>query len=374
MTTPGKVQSLVLKVAERCNLKCTYCYMYEHRDKSYLHRPHFMSDEIFASMLARVKEYCESNDGARMELCFHGGEPTLVGVATLEKFATESRRVLGDHLAGLSMQTNATRIDTEWAEMLSRQEIKVGVSLDGPANIHDAVRVDHHGQGSLHRVLEGLRCLQEAKVLSGILCVVNPRSSGVETYRFFRSLGIRWIDYLLPDVTHDEKHRWYGDCGEEPVARYLTPIFREWFTNDHSDVRIRIFWSLLRLMFGAKGATDNFGNGAMGYLVIETDGTIHANDALRVCDEGISSSGLNVKDHSFADLAVGLPLVHRLLKGELPLCDTCQVCPERDVCGGGYVPHRYSRAREFDNPSVWCADILTLLHEMRSLVEAELAH
>src|SRR5207244_593271 len=103
-----------------------------------------------------------------------------------------------------------------------------------------------------------------------------------------------------------------------------------------------------------------------GYLVIETDGTMHALDALRACEDGITESGLNVFEHGFDDLDKGMPLLHELVSEGIPLCSTCTSCAERKVCGGGYLPHRYSSANGFDNPSAWCDDILKLLLHIRT--------
>ena len=122
-------------------------------------------------------------------------------------------------------------------------------------------------------------------------------------------------------------------------------------------------------MLGGPGLTDSFGNGPKGYLIVETDGSIETLDALRVCKDGIALSGLNILHNDFDDLASGLPLVHRLINEGLPLCAQCRSCPEVSVCGGGYLPHRFAAANEFDNPSVWCADILKLLAHMRSALE-----
>ena len=104
---------------------------------------------------------------------------------------------------------------------------------------------------------------------------------------------------------------------------------------------------------------------------METDGSIEANDALRVCENKIAVSGLNVLQHSFDDLRTGLPLVYKAVNGGFLLPGACIRCPERDICKGGYLPHRYSRKNEFDNPSVWCRDIIQILRRMRYYLDAE---
>jgi uncharacterized protein len=365
----GRIDTLIVKIFERCNLNCGYCYMYQHADQSWRQRPHEMDDEVFDQLLVRVKEYCERRAPHRMNLTLHGGEPTLVGPDRVQTLLARARETLGESLGDVAMQTNGILLNEKWIEVIRANGIRVGVSLDGPPEVHDAIRVDHAGRGSYAASVRGLRLLQDAGLSPGLLCVTNPASRGLDVYRHFRSLGVQRIDFLFPDISHDNKAEWYGRFGNTPVADYLVPVFDEWFADDNPRVRIRVFWGLIKAIIGGGGhGTDAFGNPLMGYLIVETDGSIHALDALRVCEDGVADSGLDIFSHGFDDLAHGIPLVHRLVNEGLPLSPTCQACHERSVCGGGYLPHRYSRANGFDNPSVWCADILTLVTHIRNSV------
>lgn len=365
----GQIVSLVVKVAERCNLNCAYCYMYNHSDQSYLRRPAFMSDEVFERLLARVYEYCDRRQKHRMSLVFHGGEPMLMGTERFRRFANRARARLGEKLDSLQLQSNATLVDDDWIATLHDLGVTVGVSIDGPPEIHDMFRVDHAGKGSHERVLKGLLRLQESGLLSGALCVVNPAHSGVGVYRYFRSLGITHMNFLFPDATHDVKRALYGRYGETPVADYLIPVFDEWTGEDDPEVKVSCFEDIIRSILGGRVWTDMIGNGRANYLVIDTDGSIQALDALKVCCEGTPESGLNVCDHGFDELHKGLPLLHRVVHEGVPMCSTCEGCRERATCGGGYLPHRYSRARGFDNPSIWCQDLLKLFAYVRNYID-----
>jgi uncharacterized protein len=368
---PGLISSIILKVAAPCNLKCTYCYVYNHEDRSYRSRPRYIGDDVFDATLAAISRYCERRGQHSMRVTFHGGEPTLIGPARFGELATRAAAVLGRRLASLSIQTNGTLIDDAWVEVLQRHNTHVGVSLDGPPGIHDAARVTHAGRGSYRAAIAGLKQLQVAGLDPVVLCVINPGVSGRRVYRHFRKLGVRHMDFLLPDVSHDSKARFYGEFGPTPVADYLIPIFDAWIEEDDPAIFIRVFWGLLRQLFGGHEETDAFGNPRMSYLVVETDGSIEALDALRVCESGLGKSGLNVLRSDFDDLRLGLPLVHQAVHEGFPLASQCRSCPERKVCGGGYLPHRYARANGFDNPSVWCADILKLLGHLRAYLAAQ---
>jgi uncharacterized protein len=362
---PGLVSAVVLKLAAHCNLNCSYCYVYNHQDTGFRDRPRFISDEIYEATLQRIADYCDSHAPHSIFITFHGGEPTLVGHRRMAKLASRADEVLGDRLAALLLQTNGTLIDESWISVLRRHRMAVGVSLDGPPEVHDAVRVNHAGRGSYRSVVRGIRRLQEAGLRPSILSVVNPGHNGASVYTHFRELGIERMNFLLPDCSHDSKAEWYGGFGETPVADFLIPIFDAWVAEDDPVVEVRIFGDLIRTMLGGHAGNDQFGNLLMNYLVVETDGAIEALDALRVCEHGLAASGLNVLRDGFDDLARGAPLLFDAVHRGIPLSKKCLACSEVDVCGGGYLPHRYSRARGFNNPSVWCDDILAVIDHVR---------
>jgi uncharacterized protein len=364
--TSGRFDNLVVKIAELCNLNCRYCYLYNHADTTFRARPKFMSDEIYISMLKRIGAYCEARPGHRMSITFHGGEPTLVGPKRMRWLSDQARTVLGNYLASLQMQTNGTLLDDEWIDALIASRVHASVSLDGPPRIHDCERVDHAGRGSHSNAVRGLRLLQNAGLKPGVIAVVAPGEDGAAVYRHFRELDLTSIDFLLPDITWDTRDLWYADRGIRPVAKYLISAFDAWFEEDDPEVNVRIFYGLLSRMMGGEMINDAFGNPLQGYLIIETDGSIQPLDALRVCKDGITESNANVRTHGLDDLAFAAPLAHRLTTERVPLSSKCVGCREVRVCSGGYLPHRYSKDREFDNPSAWCDDILDLLTHMRA--------
>jgi len=368
-----RIDNLVVKIAELCNLRCSYCYLYEHGDSTYRERPRLMSYKVFEALLERVRRYCDAEPARQTSLTFHGGEPTLVGPDRLCYFAERARAVLGPRLGDLLMQTNGTLIDDRWVQALRSARVHASISLDGPPDIHDHNRIDHAGQGSHAAAIRGLRLLQAGGLRPGVLAVVAPGVDGARVYRHFRELGLDSIDLLLPDISHDSRDAWYGKCGPSPVASYLIPAFDAWFDEDDPDVHVRLFYGLLRRMIGGPMTSDAFGNPALSYLIIETDGSIQPNDALRVCENGMTSTVANVFDDDFDDLGQKAPLAHKLLTRGIPLSAACRACSELDVCGGGYMPHRYSKMNGFDNPSAWCEDIKLLLAHLRTRAALPLA-
>jgi uncharacterized protein len=369
--TEKGISQIILKIAARCNLNCSYCYVYNHEDNGFKARPKFIDDDVYDAVLSRIKEYCGSRNISNFVICFHGGEPTLVGLPRFRDLVLRAQKRLDHCLGGLWLQTNGTLINKAWAKQLSELDVGVSVSLDGPAEIHDTTRVYRRGAGSHRASVHGIKTLQDHGVSPSVLCVVTPGADGEAAYRHIRSLGITSIDFLLPDVSHDSKERMYGGLGNTPVAEYLIPVLDAWLTEDNPEVSVRIFRELFRRLMGGSSLTDGFGGSGSSYLIVETDGNIEANDALRVCENGIAVSGLNVLYHGFDDLELGLPFVHKAIRGGFSLPTGCRVCPEREICGGGYLPHRYSRKNGFDNPSVWCRDLLKILSKMRAYLQAD---
>ena len=367
------INAIVLKVASRCNLNCSYCYMYQHADQGYLRQPKLMSDEVFEGTLSAMSRYCETaGPKHRIALTFHGGEPTLMGSERFRRFNRRARERLGDQLMMTTIQTNALLLDEQWIEAFKEFDVLVSISLDGKAEIHDAYRVDHEGRGSHERTIRAIRMLQDGGITPRILSVANPGASGRETYRYFRGLDVTRMDFLLPDVTRDIKDATYGRYGPTPVADFLIGAFDAWMEENDPDIKVRIFHELIRSFLGAGPGSDAFGNPLINYLIINTDGSIEGMDALRVCEEGLVETGLNVLANDFSELKRAGSLVHRAVYEGIPLAEECRSCPERQACGGGHLPHRYSKLNGFDNPSAWCEDILKLFAHIRLRTGIEL--
>ena len=366
---PITVSQIVLKVVSACNLNCTYCYVYNAKDKTYLARPGILSQQLASKVASRIKEYCADKPGHCISICLHGGEPLLLGKERFANLVKQLRDECGASLGSLNVQTNATLIDKEWAQLLKQLRISVSVSLDGPPEINDIARVDHKGRGSALQTVAGIKHLMEAGVHVSVLCVAQPRGSGADTYHYLRAMGITDMDFLLPDITHDDWQEQFGSLSKTPIADYLIPALHAWLAEDNPNVEIRFFADMFRLILGDVSATDAFGGGAMPYIIIETDGTIQANDALRVCEESLNHTGLNVIHDPLDALLYSNPVTRDLFTGAIARPDACHACDEFNTCGGGYMPHRYSRERIFNNPSVWCADILALFAIMRNTLE-----
>jgi uncharacterized protein len=368
------VLNFVLKVASRCNLNCSYCYVYNKGDNTWRSKPAIMSDQIFAVALDRIRRYCEQAGQRRVALTFHGGEPCLAGWRRFEAWCNTVRETLGPVAeVELGIQTNGTLVDDVWADVLRSNGVRVGISIDGPKDLHDTFRVDHQGHGSHDSVVRGLGILQRAGVPVEALAVIPCGTDGLSVHRHLLDLGLTRISYLLPDFTHDTIEPLRRLHGPTPCADFLLPILADWWAHGTLDVRIGLFWHATRLILGGKSNIDIFGNRPLHFVFVETDGAIEGLDVLRVCREGITRTGLNVLADDFWAIAELSDLHRGAIFDGVPLPGACHGCPEQTTCSGGYLPHRYSSQRGFDNPSVWCVDMLKLFGRLRELLDVPVA-
>lgn len=365
MTNPYLTHA-VLKVASRCNLNCSYCYVYNMADSTWKMRPPLMSNEVFEAALERIIQSCRQSGQERFKLAFHGGEPCLIGHKTFDAWCERARATLGKMVKlTLVMQTNGSLLDKEWTDLLCKHRVAIGLSMDGPKEIHDAVRVDHKQQGSYDRVARGLKLLQEAEVPYGIGCVIPLGADPLQVHHHFLDLGCKQMTYLMPHATHDTIAPIHARYGPTPCADFLIPIFDDWWFESTMDIQINDLKDIARVIVGGKSVSEAIGNNPPRYVFIEADGEMEGLDNLRACGEGFSRIKQNVLHSDFSKLLTTETMHAQAIFEGMPLAEACLKCREGQTCRGGYLAHRYSRANGFRNPSVWCADLLKLFGHLR---------
>ncbi len=360
--------TFVVKVVSRCNLNCSYCYMYNLADKTYRNQPAVMRPDVAVAMSRRIRSHATRHRLPWVHLILHGGEPLLMGKTKLKAWVETVRQELhGATVPFFSMQSNGTLFDEEWIPLLADLGVMVGISVDGPEEFHDRYRVDHRGNGSFEEVVRGIRTLQRhprgPEIFSNVMSVVNPDIPPARLFDFWQFLDVPGFDLSLPHANHANPPR----PGRFSYGQWLIDFFDLWFDQNRSDRHVRYFENILRMLFGYPLSTDNIGGKPVGVVVVETDGGIEPTDAFKCCEDGITKLGANVSYNEFDDL-YKVPMVAVLQRGAPMLCATCQGCDLRDVCGGGYMPHRFSIEGGFDNPSVYCQDIASLIHHIRRRV------
>ena len=370
---PTPLREVVLKVHQRCNLACDYCYVYELADRSWRDRPAAMSAEIWQHALARLAEHVERHGLTGVRVVLHGGEPLLYGLDRLVELTGAVHAALpATCRAEVSLQTNGVRLDAATVATLRRHGIRVGVSVDGVEADHDRHRRMPNGRGSFAAVAAGLDVLRRPEnraVYAGILCTVAPRTDPIACYEQLLKFEPPSIDFLLPHANWDEPP---AGAGGTAYADWLGAVFDHWYsTSPAPPVRIRLFEDIIRLLLGGGGRSEQIGLSPAGLVVVESDGALEQVDALKSAYEGAPATGLDVRHDDFDAVLADPGVVARQI-GLRALAPACLECPVHRVCGGGHYAHRYRRGQGFRNPSVYCADLGELIRHVHARVAADL--
>jgi uncharacterized protein len=360
------INEFIVKAASRCNLSCDYCYEYNLGDHTWKSQPKVMTEDTARMLGKRIAEHASRYALPTVFVSFHGGEALLLGSKRLDRICQILREEIatGTELR-FSMQTNAMLITDRFVEVIRRNRIAVSVSVDGDREAHDRHRVDHKGRGSYDRVVRGLDLLRRdaPEYLSGLLAVIDVRNDPITTFDAVASLGIERIDFLLPHYHWDSPPpRPNGD----PLAygRWFWEIYQAWTADRHPGVEIRFLANIVSQLAGGVPLYEQKTLSPVTLIVVAADGSIEAVDSIKATASGRHQLGLNVHSACFDD-ALDAELVSIRQAGEAQLCDECGKCCFKKECAGGYFPHRWGRGRQFDNPSVYCADLYWLTSQIQ---------
>lgn len=372
---PAPFRDVVLKVHQRCNLACDYCYVYEMADQSWRDRPTLMPEPVWRAAVDRMTAHARTHRLDLMRLVLHGGEPLLAGAARLDRLLTGFRAGF-DGVADLriQVQTNGVLLDEAMLDTLRAHRVEIGVSLDGTRADHDRHRRRPDGRGSFDAVDRALRLLTEDRhrdAFAGLLCTVDPTVDPIDTYEALLAYRPPALDLLLPHANWDTPPERPGHAGPTPYADWLIAVFDRWYDAPAQEVAIRLFEDVLALILGGASRSEQVGLSPVAVVVVESDGAIEQVDSLKSAYPGACGTGLNVLSDPF-DAALDHPGVVARQIGLDALSDDCLACPSRDICGGGHYAHRYRGGRGFRNPSVYCADMLTLIGHVRARVLTDL--
>ncbi|GIF12505.1 FxsB family cyclophane-forming radical SAM/SPASM peptide maturase [Actinoplanes teichomyceticus] len=365
---PTPFRDVVLKVHQRCNLACDYCYVYTMADQSWRDRPTVMPRDTWLRAATRMAAHADAHDLAGMRLVLHGGEPLLAGAARLDELITDFRAAFpaGRRLDVL-IQTNGTLLDRAAVEVFRGHGVRVGVSLDGTAAANDQRRRRGDGRGSSADVDRGLRLLtapEHAGLFAGLLCTIDPATDPLACYEALLRYRPPAIDLLLPHANWDSPP-------DRHCADWLIAVFDRWYDAPRQETSIRLFEDVMALVLGGSSRSEQVGLSPVAVVVVETDGTIELSDSLKSAYPGACATGRTVFGDDF-DAVLGHPGVVARQIGAAALCDTCRDCPLHRVCGGGHYAHRYRSPGGFRNPSVYCADLAALIRHVHRRMAADL--
>jgi uncharacterized protein len=372
---PTPFRDVVLKVHQRCNLACDYCYVYTMADQSWRDRPLVMERKTWRATAERMAEHATAHGLSKMRLVLHGGEPLLAGIGRLTELIADFRAAFSaDCRLDIQMQTNGVLLDTEILDLCLKNQVQVGVSLDGTAADNDRRRRRPDGKGSHAAVAQALELLTSPAyrdVFAGLLCTVDPSTDPIACYEALLGYRPPTMDLLIPHANWSAPPERSSVDSFTPHADWLIAVFDRWYGAPRQETGVRLFEDVIALVLGGTSRSEQVGLSPVAVVVVETDGAIEQVDSLKSSYSGACATGLTIFGDPL-DAAFDHPGIAARQIGIEALCETCRACPLHRVCGGGHYAHRYQSGNGFRNPSVYCADMLKLIRHVSQRVVTDL--
>jgi len=250
-----------------------------------------------------------------------------------------------------ALQTNAMLLDNNWCELFRAYHWLLGVSLDGPEEMHDLYRFNKQGRGTWKRVMESVELLQRNHVEFNILCVLSQANVDrpKELYRFFRGLGIDNLQFIPLAEFDQAGNPLPFTITADQYGRFLLEVFDAWW-GERRKVRIRFFDNLAEALAGRKPGTCTMHETCDSYVVVEYNGDVYP------CDFFVESGWKlgNVVDDSWPEISRRTRRYSFAAKKTVPH-EMCQVCEYQSICHGGCPKLRHGPHQRFEDLDYFCA-------------------
>ncbi len=271
-------QVMVKPTGAACNLDCTYCYYLKKKDLYPKNQSYRMPDDLLESYITQHIEACPTR---LIMFSWHGGEPTLLGIDYFrriielqKKHQPKGRKIIN------GMQTNGTLLSDEWCRFLRAEGFLIGLSMDGPKELHDHHRVTKKEDSTHKKVMEGYRLLNKHRVPHDILCVVNRRNARQPgtVYRYFKDLGVKSLQFLPLVMRQGETGVTPDSVPAEAYGSFLSTVFDEWVRGDIGRLIIQNFDEAERPHLGVDHALCIHRETCGDVVVVEHNGDFYACD------------------------------------------------------------------------------------------------
>lgn len=352
-----------------CNLGCRYCYYLERESPSPESGPLRMPLDLLEDYI--VQHFDASPDGL-VRFSWHGGEPTLAGLDFFRRAVTLQRKHLppGRSFAN-GLQTNGTLLDDEWGHFLTAEGFAVGLSLDGPREIHDLRRVSKDGRPTFDRALHGYEVLRRHRVPTDILCVVGVHNAGhpEDVYGFFKEIGASFVTFLplverQPDALGGVSP---NTVPAEAWGEFLCSVFDEWAGSDIGRVKVQIFEEAVRTAFGLEHSLCIFRPVCGDVPIVERDGSFFS------CDHFVDAAHRlgTIRETPLAKLLES-PAQRAFGRAKLEtLPRVCRECEVLEMCHGECPKNRFARTPDGEEGlNYLCPGYKRFFRHCRPFVEA----
>jgi len=291
-----------------------------------------MDADILELLVKKALDYAEGI----CTFAFQGGEPTLAGLDYYRKLIELVKKHNTKKVSvNYAIQTNGLAIDKEWAEFLAENKFLVGISLDGPKELHDLSRYDPRGKGSFNRVMKAIELFNKFKVEYNILCVVNSYTARHinKVYDFFKKNNFKYLQFIpcldpLGEVPGGHEF----SLSPERYAHFLNNLFDEWYRDIKmgNEISIRYFDNLVGMLMGYPTESCGMSGVCTSYFVIEANGGVYPCD-FYVLDEFYLG---NIMENTFEELK-NCKVSIKFVEDSKPVDPLCRECNFYSLCRGG---------------------------------------
>ena len=339
------LQSVLIKPAgPDCNLRCGYCFYLKKAEMFGASRTHRMSSDTLEEIVRQVM----TQGPAQVSFGWQGGEPTLMGLPFFEKAVEFQQKYGRGQTVGNGLQTNGLLLDPTWARFLRSYNFLVGLSIDGPEEIHNRYRLTQAGEGSWSRVVKAAKLLLDTGVKVNSLSVINSYSVDFpeDIYLFNKELGLEYMQFIPciePDPANPARTAPFS-LSAEKYGRFLCTVFDLWwedFRNGRPTTSIRYFDSLLSIYMQQGAPECTLQRQCGDYLVIEHNGDVYS------CDFFVEPAWRlgNVGKQRLVDM-LNSPSQKQFGRQKTVLTEKCMACRWLATCNGGCPKDRMNNPQD----------------------------
>jgi len=345
------LRNVIIKVTLDCNIQCKYCYVQHNRE--YGSEGRIMNLQTVEILIKKIAEYLEKNSEIdRFAFYWHGGEPLLAGTHFFEKCYELQRQYIPENINVVNaIQTNATMLNENWIKTIKNIGYNICLSLDGPKKINDLWRMTKNGKGTHDEVVKSIELLKKYDVSPSVLAVITPDSLeyGYEIYKYFRELGITWMDFMYPFYSKVDNTL---EVNIDPSlwGKFYTRVFDAWAEEDDPNIYVRMLHDMCMGYLGGKTDMCSFSSDCSYVITIDPVGEIY------ICDDLLSygDSYLGNIDKDSLFYIAEHPKLKRLAESSVLYGDTCVKCDYFNMCKGGCTLFRAESHNNFSAPHFYC--------------------
>ncbi len=336
--------SMVKPVGSLCNMRCKYCYYLDKAALYDYHEPK-MDDDLLELYIRRN---IEGNASPVLSFAWHGGEPLLAGIDFYKKAVALQKKYAEGREVENSIQTNGLLVNREWCDFFRDNNFLVGISLDGPEDIHDAHRLDAGGQPTFARVMKAVEMMYRSRVEYNTLSTVNVHSEGRghEVYRFLRQISV-FMQFLpvaelvsdgfiqSPDKESAQIAPW--SVSARGFGQFMCDIFDDWVVNDVGERYVQLFDATLANYVGVQPSICSLCETCGTGLTVEHNGDVYACDHFVYPEYRLG----NIHTDSLSDLAYCDRQFEFGVLKRSSLPHQCRHCKYYFLCRGECPKHRF---------------------------------